>query len=62
MSSQSKVELTQEEFYGKIQIVPTIKSQKPKEIPFANISANSSNSTVESTQLKIAFSEFKEVS
>jgi hypothetical protein len=42
--------------------VPTIKSQKPKEIPFANISANSSNSTVESTQLKIAFSEFKEVS
>jgi segregation and condensation protein A len=62
MSSQSKVELTQEEFYGKIQIVPTIKSQKPKEIPFPNISANSSNSTVESTQLKIAFSEFKEVS
>jgi segregation and condensation protein A len=62
MSSQSKVELTQEEFYGKIQIVPTIKSQKSKEIPFANISANSSNSTVESTQLKIAFSEFKEVS
>jgi segregation and condensation protein A len=62
MSSQSKVELSQEEFYGKIQIVPTIKSQKPKEIPFANISANSSNSTVESTQLKIAFSEFKEVS
>jgi segregation and condensation protein A len=62
MSSQSKVELSQDEFYGKIQIVPTIKSQKPKEIPFANISANSSNSTVESTQLKIAFSEFKEVS
>jgi segregation and condensation protein A len=64
MSSQSKVELFQEEFYGKIQIVPTIKPTKLKEIPFVNISTNSdsNNSTVESTQLKIAFSELKEVS
>jgi len=62
MSSQSKVELSQEEFYGKIQIVPTMKSSKSKEISFTNISANSSKSTVESTQLKIAFSELKEVS
>ncbi len=59
MSSQSKVELSQEEFYGKIQIVPTIKYPKLNEIPFTNISPNS---TVESTQLKIAFSELKEVS
>ncbi len=56
MSSQSKVELFQEEFYGKIQIVPTIKAPPIKEIPFTN------NSTVESTQLKLAFSELKEVS
>jgi segregation and condensation protein A len=64
MSSQSKVELSQEEFYGKIQIVPTIKSAKLKEIPFTNISANSisTNSKVESNQLKIVFSELKEVS
>jgi len=64
MSSQSKVELSQEEFNGKIQIVPTIKANALKEIPFTNISANSSstNSKVESTQLKIAFSELKEVS
>jgi segregation and condensation protein A len=64
MSSQSKVELSQEEFYGKIQIVPTIKSPKLKEIPFTNISANSisTNSKVESNQLKIVFSELKEVS
>ncbi len=59
MSSQSKVELFQEEFYGKIQIVPTIKAPPIKELPFTNISANS---TVESTQLKLAFSELKEVS
>jgi segregation and condensation protein A len=56
MSSQSKVELFQEEFYGKIQIVPTIKAAPIKEVPFTN------NSTVESTQLKLAFSELKEVS
>lgn len=56
MSSQSKVDLRQEEFYGKIQILPTIKPTK--EISFPNIS----NSTVESTQLKLAFSELKEVS
>jgi len=64
MSSQSKVELSQEEFYGKIQIVPTIKAAKLKEIPFTNISANSSspNSKVESNQLKITFPELKEVS
>jgi len=64
MSSQSKVELSQEEFYGKIQIVPTIKSTKLKELPVTNISANSSstNSKVELTQLKITFSELKEVS
>jgi len=59
MSSQSKVELFQEEFYGKIHIVPTIKSAPIKELPFPNSSANS---TVESTQLKLAFSELKEVS
>ena len=59
MSSQSKVELFQEEFYGKIQIVPTIKAPPIKELPFPNSSANS---TVESTQLKLAFSELKEVS
>jgi len=59
MSSQSKVELFQEEFYGKIHIVPTIKSPPIKELPFPNSSANS---TVESTQLKLAFSELKEVS
>jgi segregation and condensation protein A len=63
MSSQSKVELSQEEFYGKIQIIPTIKAAKLKEIPFTNISANSSspNSKVESNQLKITFPELKEV-
>ncbi len=59
MSSQSKVELFQEEFYGKIHIVPTIKAPPIKELPFPNSSANS---TVESTQLKLAFSELKEVS
>ena len=59
MSSQSKVELFQEEFYGKIHIVPTIKAPPIKELPFLNSSANS---TVESTQLKLAFSELKEVS
>ncbi len=59
MSSQSKVELFQEEFYGKIQIVPTIKAPLIKELPFLNSLANS---TVESTQLKLTFSELKEVS
>ena len=59
MSSQSKVELFQEEFYGKIHIVPTIKAPPIKELPFLNSSANS---TVESTQLKLAFAELKEVS
>lgn len=59
MSSQSKVELFQEEFYGKIQIVPTIKVPLIQELPFTN---NSANSTVESTQLKLTFPELKEVS
>ncbi len=59
MSSQSKVELFQTEFYGKIQIVPTIKVPPLKEIPFTNSAANS---TVESTQLQLTFSELKEVS
>lgn len=59
MSSQSKVELFQEEFYGKIQIVPTVKAAAIKEVPFAN---STSNSTVESTQLQLTFSELKEVS
>ncbi|TYQ30050.1 segregation/condensation protein A [Pseudanabaena sp. UWO310] len=69
MSSQSKVELFQTEFYGKIQIVPTIKAPTAKvptakaptskEIAFTN---GSSNSTVESTQLQLTFSELKEVS
>lgn len=59
MSAQSKVELSQTEFYGKIQIVPTIKAPPIKEVPFANSSANS---TVESTQLQLTFSELKEVS
>ncbi len=59
MSSQSKVELFQSEFYGKIQIVPTIKVPSIKEVPFPN---SASNSTVESTQLQLTFSELKEVS
>lgn len=62
MSSQSKVELFQSEFYGKIQVVPTIKSPKSpiiKELPFPNISANS---TVDSPQLQLKFAELKEVS
>lgn len=59
MASQSKVDLFQSDFYGKIQIVPTVKAPLLNELPFAN---NSSNSTVESTQLKLAFSELKEVS
>lgn len=59
MSSQSKVELFQSEFYGKIQIVPTIKSSTIKELPFPNSSANS---TVDSTQLQLKFAELKEVS
>jgi segregation and condensation protein A len=59
MSSQSKVELFQTEFYGKIQIVPTITSPSLKEIPFVNSAANS---TVESTQLQLTFSKLKEVS
>jgi segregation and condensation protein A len=67
MSAQSKVELFQSDFYGKIQIVPTIKAPPVKEISLTNnFTNNSSNSTVESTQLKLAFSElkseFKEVS
>jgi segregation and condensation protein A len=59
MSSQSKVELFQSEFYGKIQIVPTIKSPTIKELPFPNSSANS---TIDSTQLQLKFAELKEVS
>ncbi|MFM7885459.1 MAG: segregation/condensation protein A [Pseudanabaena sp.] len=59
MSSQSKVELFQEEFYGKIQIVPTVKALALKEVLIANSTANS---TVESTQLQLTFSELKEVS
>jgi len=59
MSSQSKVELHQTEFYGKIQIVPTLKPIIVKEISFIN---NSGDSTVESTQLQLKFSELKEVS
>ncbi|PZO37314.1 MAG: chromosome segregation protein ScpA [Pseudanabaena frigida] len=62
MSSQSKVELFQEEFYGKIQIVPTIKTPSIpsiKEVPFINSSANS---TLDSTQLQLKFSELKDVS
>ncbi|MEA5485551.1 MULTISPECIES: segregation/condensation protein A [Pseudanabaena] len=59
MSSQSKVELFQSEFYGKIQIVPTVKSPTIKELPFPNSSANS---TVDSTQLQLKFAELKEVS
>ena len=58
MSSQSKVELFQEEFYGKIQIVPTLKVPSIKELPFPS----TTNSTVESTQLQLTFSELKEVS
>jgi segregation and condensation protein A len=59
MSSQSKVELFQADFYGKIQIVPTIKAASIKELPFPNSAANS---TVESTQLQLKFAELKEVS
>jgi len=59
MSSQSKVELFQSEFYGKIQIVPTLKSPTIKELPFPNSLANS---TVDATQLQLKFAEFKEVS
>ncbi|NUN65886.1 segregation/condensation protein A [Pseudanabaena biceps] len=59
MASQSKVDLYQSEFYGKIQIVPHIKPTLVKEIPFPN---SATDSTVESTQLQLKFSEFKEVS
>jgi segregation and condensation protein A len=58
------VELFQSDFYGKIQIVPTMKAASTKEITFTHSAANSSaaNSTVESTQLQLTFSELKEVS
>jgi segregation and condensation protein A len=59
MSSQSKVELFQADFYGKIEIVPTITTPALGEFPFLN---SSTNPTVESTQLKLKFSELKEVS
>jgi len=59
MSSQSKVELFQSDFYGKIQIVPTIKAPLRKELPFPN---SASNATVDSTQLQLKFAELKEVS
>jgi segregation and condensation protein A len=59
MSSQSKVELFQSDFYGKIQIVPTIKAPLRKELPFPN---SASNTTVDSTQLQLKFAELKEVS
>ena len=59
MSSQSKVELFQADFYGKIQIVPTIKAPLRKELPFPN---STSNATVDSTQLQLKFAELKEVS
>ena len=61
MSSQSKVELFQSDFYGKIQIVPIMKAASTKEITFTHSAANSSaaNSTVESTQLQLTFSELK---
>ncbi|MBD2188358.1 segregation/condensation protein A [Pseudanabaena mucicola] len=57
MSSQSKVELFQEDFYGKIQIVPTIKSI-PKDLSLSH----GTKSTADSTQLQLKFSELKEVS
>ncbi|OIP73010.1 MAG: chromosome segregation protein ScpA [Oscillatoriales cyanobacterium CG2_30_44_21] len=59
MSSQSKVELSQAEFYGKIQIVPTLQPSVVKELAFIN---SSGDSAVESTQLQLKFSELKEVS
>ncbi len=58
MTSQSKVELTQTEFYGKIHITPIANAVPPDR----NFAISSSNSTVESTQLKLTFSELKEVS
>ena len=59
MSSQSKVELFQADFYGKIQIVPTLKTPKITELPFPN---SSSNPAIEATQLQLKFSTLKEVS
>ncbi len=59
MSSQSKVELFQADFYGKIQIVPTLKTPKITELPFPN---GLSNHAVESTQLQLKFPTLKEVS
>lgn len=57
MTSQSKVELTQTEFYGKIHITPITNVVSDR-----NFALSSSNSTVESTQLQLTFSELKEVS
>jgi len=57
MSSQSKVELFQSEFYGKIQIVPTIKAPTIIELPLP-----ASTPTLESAQLQLKFPELKEVS
>ncbi|WP_242018417.1 segregation/condensation protein A [Pseudanabaena sp. FACHB-1998] len=58
MSSQSKVELYQSEFYGKIQIVPTVKAAPSPDIAFVV----GSNATLDSTQLQLKFPELKEVS
>ncbi len=58
MSAQSKVELSQTEFYGKIQIKPILPSPAAKE---ANLINKPHSLPLESNQLQL-FSELKEVS
>ena len=58
MSAQSKVELSQAEFYGKIQIKPILPAPSTKE---ANLVNMPHSLTSEGTQLQL-FSKLKEVS
>jgi segregation and condensation protein A len=58
MSAQSKVELSQTEFYGKIQIKPILSAPTVKE---ANLVSKPHSLSLESNQLKL-FPELKDVS